>query len=232
MLYPIDPQTFDELVLMRDRMVSENPDPHRVGVARAFLPWIGEDILEETPGIYFFGIATRGTCDELKDFKSSREFAKTWALKISTPFWQYIREVVTSVYDSEYSECISKIAWSNQYKLGVFNVEGPASLNPKGFYSDLQFELCEKIMKRELQVAGASAIVFLGDGAVLDHVLGDEWDKEQFKQCGMWTKDLPRGPRVFYQYHPGRLRREGGHHFDEHARLLARAIREWLGTCA
>jgi hypothetical protein len=225
MQYPVDRQIFGELSLMRDRMVLENPKPDHVGIARPFLPWIGEGILEGAPGIYFFGIATRGTCDELKSFTSARELAKTWALEISTPFWQYIREVVTNVYGREYSKCISRIAWSNQYKIGVFNLNGPTSLNPKGFYSDVQVELCEKIMKRELQLASACAVVFLGDGTPLDRVLGDEWDKDQYKQFGMWTKDLPGGSPVFYQYHPGWLRRQGARHFDEHAHLLACAIR-------
>ncbi len=229
MNHPVDKQTFAELKSIRDRIVSENPKPDRIGIASPFVPWIGNDILEGLPGIYFVGIVTSGSCKEIKDYETALKFAKECAIEISSPFWRYIREVTKNVYDRDYSECISRIGWSNQFKIGVFDLNGETSCDPKGFYSKSQIKLCESILRRELRVARACAMVFLGDGPLIDPVLGeDNWDKTQFREQGMWKKSRPNGGPIFYQYHPGYLLRQGKHHFDENARILALALREWL----
>jgi uracil-DNA glycosylase len=230
MNHPVNKQTFAELTRLRDRMDLENPDSAHVGIAKPFVPWIGRDILEGFPGIYFVGRATSGSCDGIKDFQTAVEFAEECSLEISTPFWQYIKAVTEKVYEEQYSKCVARIAWSNQMKIGVFNRTGPKNLTPTGWYEEIQLQTCESIMRRELQFASACALVFLGDGPLFYPLLGrDGWEKEQYKEQGIWQKRRQNMAPVFCQSHPGWLRRQGGDLFHENARVLTCAIREWLG---
>ena len=159
----IDSQMFAELTHRRNHMIEQNPNPEGVGIAAPFVPWIGDKI-PEGKGIYFIGIATRGA-SESDGFQQCR----TWSEQItmsppSTPFWRYIREATEAIYGMRYSLCTSSIAWSNQFEIGLYNLSGPRSRDPKGFYADTQEKLGLSILRREIHLARTSAVVFLGDG--------------------------------------------------------------------
>ncbi len=144
----VDGQTFSELTHTRARMIEKNPNPKRVGIAAPFAPWIGGDISKDTPGIYFVGIATRGATSESVGFDECR----AWSGEITrhppgTPFWRYISETTEAVYGRRYSQCTSRIAWSNQFKIGIYNLSGPESLNPSGFYTEMQRKICLSILQ-------------------------------------------------------------------------------------
>jgi uracil-DNA glycosylase len=221
-----------ELVRTRARMVKANPEPERVGIAAPFLPWVGDAILRDEPGIYFIGIATRGCAGEVDNFEQRQK----WSAEVAsspplTPYWRYISEIAESVYKREYPQCKSGIAWSNQFKIGIFNKPPrPASRNPSGIYAHMQEELCRLILERELQLASTSVVIFLGDGPLIYRVVGkDGWDKNRHRSLGIWVKQRENGAPIIYQYHPGWLWRQGVEHFSEHVQVVARAVREYLG---
>jgi hypothetical protein len=157
---------FRELVRTRARMVKANPDPEQVGIAAPFIPLIGDAILRGEPGIYFIGIATRGCAGEVDNFNINK--CQKWSADVAsspplTPYWRYIKEIAESVYKREYPQCKSWIAWSNQFKIGIFNKPPRrASRNPSGIYAHMQEELCRLILERELRLASTSVVIFLG----------------------------------------------------------------------
>jgi len=213
-------------------MIKKNPHSEHVGIAAPFLPWIGDAIFKGSPGIYFIGIATRGATSEADDFDE----CKRWSADIAsnpppTPYWRYIIDIAKTVYKKEYSQCRSRIAWSNQFKIGIFNKPpGPESRNPSGIYAHMQEELCRLILERELQLASTSVVIFLGDGPLIYPLVGkDGWDRKRHRSLGIWVKERKNGAPIFYQYHPGWLQRQGVEHFSEHVHVVACAVREYLG---
>jgi hypothetical protein len=226
----VDEQTFSELRHARDHMIETNPNPESVGIAAPFVPWIGGEISKGTPGIYFIGIATRGATSESIGFDECR----AWSEEItrhppSTPFWRYIRETTEAVYGRRYPQCTSRIAWSNQFKIGIHNLSGPESLNPSGFYAEMQEKLCLSILQREIQFASTSAVIFLGDGPLIYPLVGQgDWDKESYRNLGVWMKRDQNSALILYQYHPKRLWMQGPEHFSQHAQTVASTVRSFF----
>jgi|GEM_PF-3614877 len=236
MEYPIDNQTFTDLVDLRHEMVQKNPSPALVGIASPFVPWIGSDILAGTPGIYFVGIATRGECE-------GDSFDRECCLKLSEDivnnphphslFWRYITDVSKRVFGQEFAKCVSKIGFSNQFKIGVFDRSNEnRSLNPEGFYESTQVELCTSILDRELQLASSCAIVFLGDGPVIYPIVGSGgWDTEKYRNPDIDIKYRKNGAPIIFQYHLGswRFAKHQTENFQAHAEVVEFEIQRYLG---
>src|SRR5580693_4586216 len=123
MAYPTSASLFKELVQLRKRMRKKNADEN-VCIARPFVPFIGADILRKKPGLYFIGIATHGDWTSGARLEDAIQDAKDVAKTKNTKFWRYIWRVTELVYGGTYLANISLIAWSNQFKIGVYNKSG------------------------------------------------------------------------------------------------------------
>ena len=226
----VDERTFSELTRARAYMIEKNPNPQGVGIGAPFIPWIGADIYKRTQGIYFIGIATRGPTTESVGLGKCRAWSEeTTKSPPGTPFWRYMRETTEAVYMRPYSQCISKIAWSNQFKIGIYNLVGPESLNPSGFYAESQEKISLSILQREIRLANTSAVIFLGDGPLIYPVVGEgEWDKESYRDLGIWMKHGQNGTLLLYQYHPKPLLMKGSDHFSRHVQTVASTVRNFF----
>jgi uracil-DNA glycosylase len=232
MRYPIDDQMFNEVVQTRRAMEEKNPDPDRIGIAGPFLPWIGEEILDSKPGIYIIGIATFGpygagrkawTLEEIR--QESGEVLQDESIR-RRPFWRFVNRLAEAVYRKSFFECAEKLAWSNQYKIGLFSKAGKSDVNPEKCKElrEMQFELCKKILQCELQFAEKCAIVFLGDGSLIYPTVGgkDAWDTERHRELGIWVlKNADNRLPVFYDYHPNYLFRRHGALVAQHVEVIA-----------
>jgi uracil-DNA glycosylase len=231
--HPIDRKTFSKLLSVRVGMQKENPNPKNVGIASPFVPWIGPEILKGVPGIYFVGIATYG-CGENRTLDGCLAFSKEIATEASprSHFWRYLRTVAEATLGEEYLKCQSKIAWSNQYKIGIFNCANPNQpLNPYGVYKRLQLPLCQSILKRELRVARRCAVVFLGDGPLIDAVLGEDCDRKRYQNLGVWIKYRENGAPIIYQDHPARWRSKQRECVQAHVKLIKSEFLAFRAAC-
>jgi hypothetical protein len=236
MEYPIDNEVFAELQRKRGEMIQKNPSADQVGIASPFVPWIGTDILNGAPGIYFVGKATRGPCEgDSFDRECCLKFSKEIATEPPARglFWRYIKAVSKGVFGQEYAKCVSKIAWSNQYKIGVFDPspgKQNTSLNPTGFYAATQIPLCKSILEREFQIADVCATVFLGDGPIMYPVVGKKgWDKKQYRNPDIDIKYRENGAPIIFHDHPESWRwKEQNENFQAHAEVVEFEIRKYL----
>jgi hypothetical protein len=243
MRYPIDAPMFKEIIRTRRVMSEKNPDPDRIGIAGPFVPWIGKDILDSKPGIYIIGIATFGPYWEhrkrwtLEDAReTSRDIVRDESMRVR-PFWRFVNRLTDAAYGKPFLECTEKFAWSNQYKIGLFSRVDKDDINPekcKGL-GKIQFDLCERILQRELQLARRCVVIFLGDGSLIYPTVGkeDAWDRQRHKELGIWVLKNPgaRGP-VLYDYHPNHLFRRYSALVSRHVDVIASAIAKVTETAA
>jgi hypothetical protein len=231
--YPIDNQIFADLVRMREGMI-EKSRASAIKVAGIFVPWIGAEILRGSPGIYFVGIATAGPfgADQECTLKSRQQYSKDIISgKENGPgsslFWRYVNCITKAVYGANYKECLDKIAWSNQFKIGV----SPG--NPTGVSAQEQEKTCAHILKREIECASLCPFIFLGSGhpSMIDKIFERKhWDDECFKKDRIWIMHPENRPPIFYMDHPVWLWRQGEEYFCKHAETVGGAVRERLGT--
>jgi hypothetical protein len=229
MEYPIDQKAYQDLLSTRQQMVSLSPKSGSQAIACPFVPYIGRDILEGSRGIYFIGIATRGPwhrSDNLDQCQTSSN--KHAADPDSGLFWRYVKAVTEAVFDGSYSESTDRIAWSNQFKIGL------ESGNPSGAYAKAQQELCKVILQRELQLASRCAVIFLGDpdrhAPILDGYFDRKsWDDETHKKYGVWLRYSSDGAPIFYHYHPRAFAPQKVQ-FDALVTRISDAIKRYLVT--
>ncbi len=223
MEYPINEQTYQDLLSTRERMVSLSPKSNPRAIAYPFVPWIGRDILEGSRGIYFIGIATRRSWEPSENLEQCRTSSEEYAAAPDSGlFWRYVKAVTKAVFDRSYSESTNRIAWSNQFKIGL------ESGNPSGDYAKAQQELCTLILQRELQLASRCAVIFLGDTPILEaYFQRKNWDAETHKEYGVWLRYTADGAPILYHYHPRAFALQSVQ-CDELVTRISDTIRRWL----
>src|SRR6266849_1975041 len=142
MEYPVSNTDFNKLLQTREQMIGLDSSSSDVLIAWPFVPFIGSSILKGTPGVYFIGIATRGSWSRSRDLAKGRKISCDHVRNAnSSTFWRYLRALSKAVFGQPFPQCIEKIAWSNQFKIGVRNG------NPSGTYAKVQQDISRSILE-------------------------------------------------------------------------------------
>jgi uracil-DNA glycosylase len=145
------------------------------GVCTFCLQW-GEDFpFGQHTGILYVGKATNGwvttsrDCEMLFGNTGDRIFARhdqmKWVHNLegdvkyntkSSAFWRVIKTVSKTVYKNE--PWYSKVAWSNLFKIAH------ETGNPNSALKKEQYELCKRILMKEIELLSPKFVVFLTSG--------------------------------------------------------------------
>lgn len=139
------------------------------------LQWGADFPVENNTGILFVGKATNGWVTTSRDTEmlfgntGDRIFARhdqmKWVHNLegdakyntkSSAFWRVIKNVSGAVYQNE--SWYSKVAWSNLYKVAA------EIGNPGSDLKTQQFEMCKKILMKEIELLSPKFVVFLTSG--------------------------------------------------------------------
>ncbi|WP_114393957.1 hypothetical protein [Oleisolibacter albus] len=195
----------------------------RFTVASPFVPVAGQALLQGGQGLAVYGIATAGTNrieGKEPSYDLNTEIAAEYAVGHwrSSPFWQFSLGLVRQLYPAAGDEALiagtddpdclrpsqaARFAYGNMYLLG------DSAKNPDAALRQAQHGLCLDLLRRQLALIPAAALLFLG---------GDEFDRaEDLFGAGGWHADKAAGTLhkvvdgrlVLWCYHPATLRYRG-----------------------
>lgn len=155
-----------------------------------FLPQVGNAYPEaEHEGILFVGRATNGWRNHLDEPLKGQEGVLEeggvfgWQynrslqeLNLGTPFLSLLRKIAyRHCYNTDPNNYFQHIAWSNLYKVApdLNKFPGRKNLNPDDSERLAQFEICDAILKEEIEILSPKYVVFITG-----------WD---------WVKDFSQG---------------------------------------
>ena len=204
------------------------PNPINGAYLRPFFPQVGREYENQKIKLLFVGKATDAwvlPADEYDENKFShnkdngltnRKDQMVWveeAFKNSgheahnhakSAFWRFIREITQEAHNvidgwSNY------MAWTNLYKLSLERGNPPKSL------INAQFDVCAKILRKEIEIFNPTHIIFLTtrwEHAFLVKLGLNEYGDEICSGLPLWIQKDVQGTYYIQTVHPERKRRD------------------------
>lgn len=201
-------QHFEELLKIHSEHEGEKP-------SYPFKPHIGSEFKagKGQPRLMFVGKATYDWQKGDNASKFIKEEIKT--RKYASPFWRHIFDIASAVYNetdvkkldidnlADREWVIDRIVWSNLAKIG-----SKEKGNPSGVLLKDQKEICEKILREEIDELSPTGIVLVS-GYFMENTVKEIFGKDVGKdgwntdhENWFWYKTWENSIGVYWSRHP------------------------------
>lgn len=150
-------------VSMKGKCYSQDKDVRLMVVGRAPNGWDYDQLCYDNPEA--FGNSAEEVFNNDSRFMWVTENEEKYSLSAST-FWRVIKRILVELTNEDSIDWYENIIWSNLYKVAKqerVNGKTIKNLNPNTTMCRLQYEVCKKILCKEIEIYSPTHILFITD---------------------------------------------------------------------